>query len=234
LGLPRWWLDLITDRLNRDLPLPSDAAERTRLLDRAVRELFGTTPTPEETAAFVSDRTPDALDALAHRLAQRAGLAPFTGSLTSGSTKFRVLPVDPDAANKPRTANAPGRYALGENVRLIVTRRAVGERVVNEARIQFFTSDPARPAPQPHDLELPDGYDTWAAAWMRGGTTLWLQEQRGVRSYDFTNPAQVEEENFEEPTDLEKVPRPILDALRTAFESPKPASAAPPSAETQK
>src|SRR5205085_7621857 len=40
-GEPRWWLDFITARLARELPLPADAAERTRLLDRAVRDLFG-------------------------------------------------------------------------------------------------------------------------------------------------------------------------------------------------
>jgi beta-lactamase regulating signal transducer with metallopeptidase domain len=100
-GEPGWWLDFIKDRLSLDSPLPADAAERGRLLNRAVRDLFGTAPTPGETAAFVADRTPDAFDALAKRLAERTGTSSFTGKLQSGKTKFRVLPVDPDAAKKP-------------------------------------------------------------------------------------------------------------------------------------
>ena len=46
---PGWWLAHIKTRLNRELPLPADAAERTRLLDRAMRELFATAPSAEET-----------------------------------------------------------------------------------------------------------------------------------------------------------------------------------------
>ena len=89
---------------------------------------------------------------------------------TSGPTKFRVLPADPDAAKKPRTASNPGRYTLGENARLVVSRRPVGARIVNEASIQFFSGPgQARPG-EPHEIKLPDGYNTWAAAWVRGGT----------------------------------------------------------------
>ncbi|MEX2286164.1 MAG: M56 family metallopeptidase [Planctomycetaceae bacterium] len=231
LGESSWWLDFITDRLRRDMPLPADAPERGRILDRAIRELFGTAATPEETATFVSDPAPDALDSLAKRLAQRVGITPFTGSLQSGPTKFRVLPVDPDAAKKPRTANNPGRYTLGENARLVVSRRGVGERIVNEARIQFFTPDPKADAPgKPVALKLPDGYNTWAAAWVRGGTVLWVLQKGNVRSYDFTNPAQVKETTLEERANLEKVPKPILDALRAELDlpgAPKPATETP-------
>lgn len=92
-GEPGWWLDFIKDRLSLDSPLPADAAERGRLLNRAVRDLYGTAPTPEESAAFVADRTPDAFDALAKRLAERTGTSSFTGKLQSGETKFRVVPV---------------------------------------------------------------------------------------------------------------------------------------------
>ncbi|MBN2294292.1 MAG: DUF1549 domain-containing protein [Pirellulales bacterium] len=99
---PHWWPDFITNRLKRDAPLPDDAAERKRLLDRAMRDLFGTLPTPEETAAFVADRAPDAMGALADRLAQRVGISPFTGTLQAGETKFRVLADAPDAEKKPR------------------------------------------------------------------------------------------------------------------------------------
>jgi len=218
-GEPRWWLDFIASRLARELPLPAAAAERTRLLYRVALDLFGTPLGAEENAAFVADREPNALDSLAKRLAHRAGLTPYSGSLTSGPTKFRVLPADPDAAKRPRTASNPGRYTLGENVRLVVIRRPVGERIVNEASIQFFSPDPAKPAPgEPHELKLPDGYDTWAAAWVRGGTVLWLQEKSGVRRYDFANPAKVKEE-AEEP---DKVPAEIREALRGALTVPAP------------
>jgi hypothetical protein len=219
-GEPGWWLDFIKERLSRDLPLPAEAAERGRLLDRAMRDLFGTAPTPEETAAFVADRAPDPIEALAKRLAQRAGTSSFTGTLQSGPTKFRVAPADPDAAKRPRTASNPGRYTLGEHVRLVVIRRGVGERIVNEASIQFFSPDPAKPAPgEPHELKLPDGYGTWATAWVRGRTVLWLQERSGgVRRYDFANPTKVKEEA----TEPDKVPADIREALRAALPSPAP------------
>ncbi|MEQ1828832.1 MAG: M56 family metallopeptidase, partial [Pirellula sp.] len=78
---PGWWLAHIKTRLNRELPLPADAAERTRLLDRAVRELFATAPTAEETEAFIAAKTPEALDALAKRLATRGDVVSFSGKL---------------------------------------------------------------------------------------------------------------------------------------------------------
>ena len=172
-------------------------------------------PTAEETAAFIADRfsRPRSIRWRSASL-HRPGLTPFTGALTSGPTKFRVLPADPDAAKKPRTASNPGRYTLGENIRLVVSRRPDGTRIVNEASIQFFSPDPTRPPPgEPHEIKLPDGYNTWAAAWIRGSTVLWVLQKGNVRSYDFTNPAEVKETTLEQPANLEKVPRAILDAL---------------------
>jgi len=220
-----WWLDFIKDRLSLDIPLPAEGGERRHLLDRAVRNLFGTTPTTEETAAFVADRAPDAFDALAKRLAQRAGVSQFTGMLQSGETKYRVLPADPDAAKKPRIANNPGRYTLREGVVLAVSRRPDGERLVNEASIQFSSPDPSKPVPgEPYKLRLPDGYGTWAAAWVRGGTVLWLQDKGGVRSYNVSNPAKVKEDIAE----LDKVPREIREALRGALPQPAPPASVRP------
>ena len=86
-----WWPAFIKDRLSLDAPLPAAAAERRRILDRAMRDLFGTAPTSEETAEFVADRRPDALDALTKRLANRTGVSSFSGTLQSGVTKFRVV-----------------------------------------------------------------------------------------------------------------------------------------------
>ena len=84
---PGWWLAHIRTRLNRELPLPAAAAERTRLLDRAVRELFATAPTADEAAAFVADETPGALDSLIKRLAARGDVVSFSGSPASESVK---------------------------------------------------------------------------------------------------------------------------------------------------
>jgi hypothetical protein len=210
-GEPRWWLDHISARLSRHLPFPADADARLRLLHCVAIEVLGTSVSKEMNDAFVADTTPTALDSLAKRLFHRPGLHAWAGPLTSGPTKFRVLPADPDAAKKPRTASNPGRYTLGENARLVVSRRPDGERIVNEASIQFFSPDPTKPAPgEPHEIKLPDGYDTWAAAWVRGATVLWVLQKGNVRSYDFTNPAQVKETTLQEPADLDKVPKPIL------------------------
>jgi hypothetical protein len=51
-----------------------------------------------------------------------------------------------------------------------------------------------------------------------------------VRSYDFANPAQVKETTLKEFVKAIEVPKPVLDALRTAFDAPavpSPAPAAP-------
>lgn len=214
-----WWLGFIKDRLSLDKPLPEDEGERKHLLDHVVRDLFGTAPTPEEIALFVTDRYAEALDSLAKRLAQRAGVSPFTGTLQSGATKFRVLAADPDAAKRPRTAKNPGHYTLRKGVVLAVSRRPDGERLVNEASIQFSYDDPVFPATyEPYQLKLPDGYDTWAAAWVRGETVLWLKDKSGIRSYNFSNPTKVKEEVIE----TDKVPTEILKALQEALPMPLP------------
>jgi beta-lactamase regulating signal transducer with metallopeptidase domain len=218
-GEPGWWSVFIAERLNRESPLSTTADERTRLLGRVMRDLFGAAPTPEETAAFTADAAPAALDSLARRLAHRPGLTPFTGALTSGPTTFRVLPADPDAAKAPRTASGPGHYTLGEDARLVVSHRPVGTRIANEARIQFVSPDPTKRAPgKPYEIRLPDGYNTWAAAWVRGSNVLWVLQEGTVRGYDFTNPAEVKETTVAQPENREKVPRSILDALRAAVD----------------
>jgi hypothetical protein len=143
--------------------------------------------------------------------------------LTSGTTIFRVLAADPDAAKKPRIANNPGRYTLGENIRLIVSRRPDGTRIVNESSIQFFSPDPTKPPPGPaHEIKLPDGYNTWAAAWIRGSSVLWVMQKGSVRNFDFTNPAEVKQTTLEQPANLEKVPGPIRGALRALIDVQSP------------
>lgn len=226
-GEPRWWLDFITARLARHLPLPADQAERERLLNRAAMDLFGAPVSAEIRNAFVADREPTALDSLAKSLFHRPGLHAWAGPLTSAPTKFRVLPVDPDAAKKPRTASNPGGYTLNGYARLQVSRRLDGERIVNEASIHFSDADPTRVPPKPHQLKLPDDYNTWAAAWLRGGTVLWVMQKGAIRSYDFSNPAQVKETTLEDPANFDRVPRPVLDAMRAVLEAPGAAKPAP-------
>lgn len=216
LGEPRWWLDFITARLHRELPLPAGKDERERLLYRVAMDLFGTPLSAEDIGDFLVDRQPGALDSLAERLARRPGVIPFTGSLQSAPTKFRVLPPDPDAAKRPRTANNPGRYTLSDGAVLVVSRRPDGERIVNEASIQFYSADPTKPAPsEPVEIKLPDGNDTWSAGWLRGGNVLWVSQRGSIHSYDFTDPANVQKAILQQPADLEKVPKAIRDALRS-------------------
>jgi hypothetical protein len=216
-GEPRWWLEFITGRLSRRLPLPADAEERKWLLYRVALELFGTPVSDEIVSSFVADQQSTALDSLAKRLAERAGLTPFSGSLQSATTTFRVLPADPNAAKKPRTAYNPGRYTLGENAVLVVVRRPHDERIVNEAHIQFFSDEPA--TSETHKLTLPDGYDTWVAAWPRGGSVLWVREKESARRYEFSDPASVKEEVVE----LDQVPAEIRIAMHDVLPTLNPA-----------
>ncbi|HWE96523.1 MAG TPA: M56 family metallopeptidase [Tepidisphaeraceae bacterium] len=232
-GEPRWWMDFIRARLTRHLPFPDDVEARKLLLYRVAMELFGTPVGEDITSAFIADDKPDALDSLAKSLFHRPGLIAWAGPLQSAPTKFRVLPPDPDAAKKPRTAVGPGRYTLADNATLVVTRRPVGEQIVNEAGIVFSSPNPAAPAPPKVEVKLPDGYNTWAAAWIRGDKVLWVQQKSGIRSIDFTNPAQIRETTFEGPASFDKAPKPILDALRAelkTLDEPKPAAHAPPAA----
>lgn len=225
-----WWLKFIANRLSLDAPLPADAAERKRLLDRATRDLFGNAPTPEEITAFTTDSAADALDALVKRLASRPGFETFSGSLKSGTRKFLVLPVDPEAAKKPRSAKGPGQYPLGGNVTFVVTRRPIGERIVNEAHLSFSSTDATKPAPrEPHPVPLLDDYDSWIAAWMRGGTVLWIaqkgDEQKegdgkktSIRRIEFTDPASVKETVITDPKPNESLPKAVLEVLQSALE----------------
>ena len=66
-----------------------------------------------------------------------------------------------------------------------------------------------------------------AAGWVRDTTVLWVLQKGAIRSYDFTNPAEVKETTVEEPAKPEKVPQAILDALRAALAAPDTASRAP-------
>jgi hypothetical protein len=195
---PGWWLAHIKARLNRELPLPADATERTRLLDRAVRELFATAPTAEETEAFIADRTPDALDALAKRLAMRVDVVSFSGKLPTAPTKFRVLDADANADKQPRVVLGPGEYPLSEGtatsgaVTLKIIGRPVGDRRTNEAQILFeATEATGKLPPDSYKLEIPDGWGTWTIVCRSGEGFFYLLTKGAVRKIDYTNPREV-------------------------------------------
>ena len=79
---------------------------------------------------------------------------------------------------------------------------------------------------KPHEIKLPDGLPTWAMAWQRGATVLWVAEKGVLRSYDFATPTQVAETRIQ-PARLTNVPEPLREALRPALEGGSNASAKP-------
>jgi beta-lactamase regulating signal transducer with metallopeptidase domain len=195
---PGWWLAHIKARLNRELPLPADAAERTRMLDRAVRELFATAPTAEETEAFIADKTPDAIDALAKRLAARTDVVSFSGKLPTAPVKFRVLDADANSDKQPRVVLGPGEYPLPSasaergDATLKIVGRPVGDRRTNDAQLIFEATEftGALP-PDPHKLEVPDGWGTWAIVCRPSDGFFYLLHKGTVRKIDFTKPRKV-------------------------------------------
>ena len=157
---PGWWQAHIKRRLARELPLPADAAERTRLLDRAVRELFAAAPT-----------------------------AP---------AKFRVLAADPAADKTPRVVLGPGEYPLPSatttrgGATLKIVGRSVGDRRTNDAQLLFAATEftGLRP-PDPHQLEVPDGWGTWAIVCRPRDGFFYLLHKGGVRKIDYSAPRNV-------------------------------------------
>ena len=128
---------------------PPDTKEREYLLYRVVRDLFGTAPSVDEGNAFAADKSPDALGNLAVLLSKRKYIVPSHGPISAGVTKFRVLPPDADAAKRLRVAKNPGRYNLGDVVRLVVTRRAAGERIVNDGSVIYYPTGKDNVIPRP-------------------------------------------------------------------------------------
>ena len=220
---PDWWLKFITERISRDAPLPNDQKEREVILFRVISDLFGNSPTPEEAAEFLSDTSPEAIQHLATLLSGRTWHTSVAGPIKSGETKFHVLPEDPDAATRPRVAMNPGHYNLGDEIRFVVTRRLIGERIVNEADLIWY---PPGKDSLPTKVPLPDGNDTWAAGRAPDTTVLWVQQRSGFRSYDFSDPAVVKEEAVEP----DKVPTPIREALPAVIGTPLAPAAPKPAA----
>jgi len=201
-----WWLEFVTERLNREAPVPLDTKEREYLLYRVVRDLFGTAPSTTEGDAFAADKSPDALQNLAQLLMKHAWGKQSHGPIRAGHTTFKVLPPDTEAAKRVRVANNPGYYNLSDNLKFSVTRRAQGARIINEASLIHFQQGKDNAITK---VELPDGYGTWAAALEPGTTKLYVAQKRKMqqrwgrqregytlRSYDFTDPAKIQERTF--------------------------------------
>jgi hypothetical protein len=231
---PDWWVKFITERIERDAPLPADAKEREVVLFRVIADLFGNSPTPEEAAAFLADKSPDAVSNLARLLSTRTWHKSVTGSIKSGDTQFRVLPVDSDAATRPRVAMNPGYFNLGEQLRFNVTRRAEGDRIVNEASIILYQAGKENVSTK---VPLPYSYDTWVAGWAPKSTVLWVSQKGLIESYDFTDNASIKLARYEgDQIATAPIPADVHDALRVALEKavpqqklkpPPPAAVAP-------
>ncbi|MFT5094126.1 MAG: hypothetical protein ACI93T_002957 [Porticoccaceae bacterium] len=95
----------------------------------------------------------------------------------------------------------------------------------------YYSSDKDTPRPKPYAITLPEGRLTYAIAWDRNATELWVVQKGMVRRCDFTNPADVKETRFYEKESFDEVPKHILEAARKAMAVPqslKPVSVAKP------
>jgi beta-lactamase regulating signal transducer with metallopeptidase domain len=222
-----WWLKFITERIRRETPLPADSKEREVILFRVISDLFGNSPTPEEAAGFLADNSPQAVENLAKVLSGRTWHTSVAGPIKSGEIKIHVLPEDPEAATRPRVATNPGHYNLGEEVRFVVSRRPIGETLMNEADLIWY---PPGQDNVPTKVSLPNGYDTWAAGWLPGTTILWVSQVGLLRSYDFTDNAAVKETRYEGdqiatapiPDALDAALRAAIVATENGKEQPRP------------
>ena len=212
---PDWWLKFITERIRRETPLPADSKEREVILFRVISDLFGNSPTPEEAAGFLADNSPQAVENLAKVLSGRTWHTSIAGPIKSGEIKIHVLPEDPEAATRPRIATNPGHYNVGEEVRFVVSRRPIGETLMNEADLIWY---PPGQDNVPTKVSLPSGYDTWAAGWLPGTTILWVNQAGLLRSYDFTDNAAVKETRYEgDQIATAPIPAALDAALRAAI-----------------
>ena len=181
----------IAERVALESPLPTSAADRKQLITRVSNEIFGEDPTDAEVNDFLNDASSEALTNLTVQLQKREYLPLFQGTLATGETIFKVLPVDPEA---------PGRYVLGDSVQLAVQQVTSVERFgapevrTNNARILFLSPDPKVASPHPpYEIRLPDGLANYAILWTRNSGQLFVIEPGSLRTIDFTNPAGVTE-----------------------------------------
>lgn len=212
------WSRFVTERMAREAPLPTGAADREQLMRRLVRDLFDKEPSETEIAAYVADKSPGALhpalglDLLKTRVLHGRKISHFSGTLPPGEITFKVLAADLEAAKRARVATGPGYYILGDKQRLQGERSGKGSRWKNKATISFFS----KPKPQPYTIALPDGRETCAIAWDRDAGALWITQVGLVRSYDFSNSDQVRETRYET-GGIANVPERFREALKGAL-----------------
>ncbi|HEV3025466.1 MAG TPA: hypothetical protein VGX76_23505, partial [Pirellulales bacterium] len=136
----------------------------------------------------------DPFTALGERLLRRAGLAAFVGELKPGTISFRTTPADPEAATRPKVAIGPGWYTLDDNVRLIIVGKPVAGRRTSDVEIRFWAADQkSEPPGPPYQIEVPDGFGTWAITCRPGTGILWVLTAGALRKIDYGDPAQMKE-----------------------------------------
>lgn len=91
------WNKSIAARVEREGPLPQAAADREQLIRRVTFDIFGIPARSDEITAFVGDDAPNALAKLTMRLQGKPRIQPWSGSLPTGETKFRVIAADAKA-----------------------------------------------------------------------------------------------------------------------------------------
>ena len=214
------WKKNIADRVKREAPLPTGAADRQQLIRRVTLDLFGVPPTAAEIAAFLTDKDADALAKLITRLQAMPRPDVWTGKLPTSETKFQVTAADPDGAKKPRTANSPGRFVLSDHVHLLVSQTTTDSQRTNKAIIAFLSPDPKVASPyKPYEIALPDGLRSYGIVWERGSGSLWVMQKGVVCKYDLTNPKAVKETRIT-PGTLEDLPISLREPLRKVFDVP--------------
>lgn len=239
------WKKVVKERVAGYLPVPIGAADRELVLRRLVRDLYDKEPNQSEIAAFVRDKSPGGLHPLLNpqmletRVMHNRSMSTFTGTLSPGTTRFRVVAAGPDQPKEPRVATGPGYFFLGKRARLQVRVKVRDGRQDYSATIRFISPNPKKsPPPKSVEISLPEGLLAFAFGWERGSNELWIRQKGLVRRYDFSDPNQISETRLTESEAVDKVPQQILSKMKAAMvvpESLRPPNppTAPPNAGVQ-
>lgn len=195
---PGWWPACIKTRLGRELPLPKDATERARILERAANELFGSVPTADEREAFAKVADENSLSVFIAQLAKRPGLVTFFGKLQPEVTSFKIAAGDANADKQPRVVLGPGEYPLPSmtadrgDATLKIVGRPVGDRRTNDAQLIFEATEfTGARSPAPYKLDVPDGWRTWAIVCRLSDGYFYLLHNGTVRKIDYSRPSNI-------------------------------------------
>ncbi len=86
------WKLRTAERIASEAPLPASPADREQLIRRVMLDLTGESPTSEEVAEFVNNRSPNALTDLTIRIQNKSATLPWTGKLTTAQRSFASSP----------------------------------------------------------------------------------------------------------------------------------------------